>query len=764
MGWRDTQRRVESGELSFAPTPMDSFAAAFRSSFSTYYKTALDTQTDLLKAAKEKELEDNKLKSSAKRLAATIFPENPDAPEAVAYAYNTLKDYEGNYGNAAEYLQGLKDAERIEIVPTNPEYNFLSEIDPNGLFSLHESGAGGYDALFNQAQNDAFSGTVLTEMTVAEVLDFGAQRGEGSYYDYVKQNLPPETQAAKEGKSSTPVGQFQFINSTLNYIKQNGGFTQLDITDETVFDEKTQNDLFVWYANDQLSKVDKPSQKRNVMRSVWEGFRKKNADGSFLVTDKQLDKMIEGLETGTLGTGGSNVVKTRKAPKRIDFSGQLDAITYDEDGLQKLLAFKAELMAEDVQLTVTEQKTLTLYEESIRSAIKEGTFFKIDEFLEENRLTSKENIMAAMMVVENMPLTKFREGQGEQIEHYVYLKSKLDQYTQADLEEAKQKASQKADEDRDPFVYYERDAQTGLLSSLTPRQLVYKGGKFYDITDVDQATPIDTSKGKLMPKEYNAEQFIKIYNKPLQDLGETMANGDNTIDNLLAYRELAYENPAAFNNTLSVISGAINITDDLMRGFKSAVEGGASFDEVLGQFRVVENFRNLTDPQKVMFTLQLQAAYDLARLNGSTGQGLSDNELDLNLRKVGFGAPRAEIALQLINEAIKTTEGRTESQRKGIINGILGDQDYVDFIGSKGFGITFSKRTEERINDPSFDAKAKEQYDLYKAGDDSVQTSTSQLPLLTRDAAGQQMWNNAPSGTQFRVIDANGNETIKTKP
>ena len=105
--------------------------------------------------------------------------------------------------------------------------------------------------------------------------------------------------------------------------------------------------------------------------------------------------MIEGLETGTLGTGGSNVVKTREAPKRIDFSGKLDGITYDEDGLQKLLAFKAELMAEDVELTVTEQKTLTLYEDSIRSAIKEGTFFKLDEFLEENRLTSKENIMAA---------------------------------------------------------------------------------------------------------------------------------------------------------------------------------------------------------------------------------------------------------------------------------------------------------------------------------------------------------------------------------
>ena len=94
----------------------------------------------------------------------------------------------------------------------------------------------------------------------------------------------------------------------------------------------------------------------------------------------------------------------------------------------------------------------------------------------------------------------------------------------------------------------------------------------------------------------------------------------------------------------------------------------------------------------------------------------------------------------------------------------MGDQDYVDYVGSKGFGKAFSKRTEERVNDPSFNAKAKEQYALYKAGDNSVQTSTSQLPLLTRDAAGQQAWDNAPSGTQFRVIDANGNETIKTKP
>ena len=65
MGWRDVQRQIKSGELSYAPSAMDSFAASFSASFSKYYTDALDKQTDLLAEQKEKDAEDQRLKSAA---------------------------------------------------------------------------------------------------------------------------------------------------------------------------------------------------------------------------------------------------------------------------------------------------------------------------------------------------------------------------------------------------------------------------------------------------------------------------------------------------------------------------------------------------------------------------------------------------------------------------------------------------------------------------------------------------------------------------
>ena len=81
----------------------------------------------------------------------------------------------------------------------------------------------------------------------------------------------------------------------------------------------------------------------------------------------------------------------------------------------------------------------------------------------------------------------------------------------------------------------------------------------------------------------------------------------------------------------------------------------------------------------------------------------------LFVKKVGFGALTAPEALLKINEALKATEGRTESQRKGILKGIIGDKDYIDFLGTQGFTTTFAEQTTDRVNDASFDVKAKEQ-------------------------------------------------------
>ena len=198
MGWRDVQRKVESGALSFAPTAMDSFAATFNASFTKYYTDALDKQTDLLADQKELDAENKLHQAAAKRLWGEMFPDDPNNPNGVAYAYRMIKDYDGNIGHATDRMEVLKEQNRIDIKAPPQKNYFLSALDPNGVFKEAESGSGGYDALFSQAQNTAFSDVKLTEMTMADVLEFSSARGEGSYHDWVKKNLPPETDRSYE--------------------------------------------------------------------------------------------------------------------------------------------------------------------------------------------------------------------------------------------------------------------------------------------------------------------------------------------------------------------------------------------------------------------------------------------------------------------------------------------------------------------------------------------------------------------------------------
>ncbi len=65
--------------------------------------------------------------------------------------------------------------------------------------------------------------------------------------------MPEGTEAARRGLGSTPVGKYQFVGDTLKDLKDRGIFEELGITDETIFDEATQDALFVRYAQERLA-------------------------------------------------------------------------------------------------------------------------------------------------------------------------------------------------------------------------------------------------------------------------------------------------------------------------------------------------------------------------------------------------------------------------------------------------------------------------------------------------------------------------------
>ena len=143
-----------------------------------------------------------------------------------------------------------------------------------------ESGRGGYDALYNQAQKSTFKDFKPTEMTIGEVLAFQKKRGAGSYASFVKANNP-------SGKLSTPVGKFQYVGSTLQ--------DEVDTNDydlNSKFDANMQDTIFYNHANRIIKNLKTQGGKRSKMRSTWEGFKSKKA-----VSDKELDALISEIQS-----------------------------------------------------------------------------------------------------------------------------------------------------------------------------------------------------------------------------------------------------------------------------------------------------------------------------------------------------------------------------------------------------------------------------------------------------------------------------------
>jgi muramidase (phage lysozyme) len=303
MGWRDTQAAVQSGELSFAPN--DDFGQAFASAADIiaekWMTDAADAKTKKLaaeKAAKDErdqleedrkaaEAEDRNNRKTAK--AALAVARVPWSQDVENHAFQMIQGGSTQLQVSEFFSEGIKSG---DIVVDAPELQGpMPGVAPtSNVLTKYESGSGGADALLNQAQTDEFSNISVSTMTMAELMKFQQARGAGSYHNYAKANMPAGTEAAKKGLGSTPVGKYQFVGDTLKDLKKRGILDELGITDETVFDEKTQDAIFVRYAQERLQLADTPEGRRAEIRKVWEGLRK--------ASDSEVDEVIAQVETG----------------------------------------------------------------------------------------------------------------------------------------------------------------------------------------------------------------------------------------------------------------------------------------------------------------------------------------------------------------------------------------------------------------------------------------------------------------------------------
>ena len=164
-----------------------------------------------------------------------------------------------------------------ELAPETTE----KSLDPTSTTqkTLRKVEAQSYDTLYGnfEASETPFKGYQVTTKTIGELSDFS--NPSGAYGQYVKPRLSKDTYAYKKGLTSTPMGKYQIVGSTLRDLTK-----RMNLPPETVFNKETQDSMFLFLAKENIAKGKTPQQERANLRNIWEGFKK--------VDDKTLDALI----------------------------------------------------------------------------------------------------------------------------------------------------------------------------------------------------------------------------------------------------------------------------------------------------------------------------------------------------------------------------------------------------------------------------------------------------------------------------------------
>ena len=190
-----------------------------------------------------------------------------------------------------ETLKGLAVEE-----PTQVQNNGVQSTTAS-LIERYESGGGGYDTLFGQAQGSGgpFEGYKVSQKTLGELYEFSNPSGaQGTYGAYVKATNPKEVLA-------TPMGRFQFVGTTLKEVAKKMG-----LPDDTVFNKETQDAMFLFLARDVMAGKSQAG-KIKALRNTWDGFNK--------ASDAELIQMIAEVEGGNPNLGGGGTTTPEYTPR-----------------------------------------------------------------------------------------------------------------------------------------------------------------------------------------------------------------------------------------------------------------------------------------------------------------------------------------------------------------------------------------------------------------------------------------------------------------
>ena len=111
----------------------------------------------------------------------------------------------------------------------------------------------------------------------------------------------------------------------------------------------------------------------------------------------------------------------------------------------------------------------------------------------------------------------------------------------------------------------------------------------------------------------------------------------------------------------------------------------------------LNSIADLTAADKLIAAAQLRAAYGLASIRGSSGQGLSDTELRLNLGSLGAEISDPEKVIGMINAEISSVIPMVETNRAAQINSVMTDTAMAESFKTKPFGMPFEQFLQTQL-------------------------------------------------------------------
>lgn len=159
--------------------------------------------------------------------------------------------------DAITYLDSLRkslpkppDAPPV-VVSTDPKIDRIAR----GILPLIDKreGAGNYNAYYQNANQ---SDVKFTEMTVDQVIQ------------YQRDNPIRITSGPNRGRTSSAVGRYQIVGTTLRSLKR-----ELGLTGKEIFSPELQDQLFLALVKRRIKKGNTARQNMNALRAEWEGLK-----------------------------------------------------------------------------------------------------------------------------------------------------------------------------------------------------------------------------------------------------------------------------------------------------------------------------------------------------------------------------------------------------------------------------------------------------------------------------------------------------------